>query len=158
MQVTQKSQMAFFEGIPIHIPNEVRQNDPSFYISYNPSSRDYGCPTTALVLKDTQMTKFYILCGDHRKQYGLQIPLKVAQLISEVFRTCDILTAMNNIPTKKVYVGSVPLESYESSLEILITTLKDYLNKSQRTAQTQPLILPMRMMSASGWTLYINPL
>lgn len=71
MQVTQKSQMAFFDGIPLHIPNEVRQNDPSFYISYNPSSSGYGYPTTALVLKDPQMTKFYILCGDHRKQYGV---------------------------------------------------------------------------------------
>lgn len=35
---------------------------------------------------------------------------------------------MNNTPTKKVYVDSVPLTSYESSLEILITTLKDYLD------------------------------
>lgn len=69
MQITQKSHTALFNGIPVHIPNEVRQNDHRFYISYNTSSRDYGCPTTALVLKDPQMTKFYILCGDHRKQY-----------------------------------------------------------------------------------------
>ena len=38
-----------------------------FYVSYNPSSRDYGSDTTALVLGD--MDKFYILIGDHRKQY-----------------------------------------------------------------------------------------
>jgi hypothetical protein len=39
-----------------------------FYISYNYSHRDYGCVTTALVLG--QMQKFYILKGDHRKQYA----------------------------------------------------------------------------------------
>ena len=69
MQITQKPQTAFIGGIPIQVPNEVRQNDPSFYVSYNSSARDYGSPTTALVLNDPQMSKFYILCGDHRKQY-----------------------------------------------------------------------------------------
>jgi len=39
-----------------------------FYISYNNYDIDiYGCKTTALVLG--QMQKFYILNGDHRKQY-----------------------------------------------------------------------------------------
>lgn len=69
MEITQKPHMAFFAGIPTTVLNEVRQNDPSFYISYNRSPRDYGCATTALVLNDPQMTKFYILRGDHRKQY-----------------------------------------------------------------------------------------
>ncbi len=39
-----------------------------FYISYNFSRYDYGCPTTALVLG--QMQKFFILKGDYRKQYA----------------------------------------------------------------------------------------
>lgn len=38
-----------------------------FYVSYDPSTRNYGCVTTALVLG--QMEKFYILKGDHREQY-----------------------------------------------------------------------------------------
>lgn len=69
MQITQKPQTAFLGGVPVNIPNEVRQNNSDFYISYNANSRDYGCPTTALVLDNPQMSKFYILCGDHRKQY-----------------------------------------------------------------------------------------
>lgn len=69
MNITQKAGTVFMDGIPVHVPNEVRQNDPRFYISYNGSARDYGCPTTALVLDDPQMSKFYILCGDHRAQY-----------------------------------------------------------------------------------------
>ncbi len=69
MKITQKSHTTFVDGIPVRAPNEVIQNDPSFYVSYNASSGDYGCPTTALVLNNPQMTKFYILCGDHRKQY-----------------------------------------------------------------------------------------
>lgn len=76
MQITQKPQTVFLGGVPIHIPNEIRRNDPNFYISYSASARDYGCPTTALVLNDPQMTKFYILCGDHRKQYEAAENLK----------------------------------------------------------------------------------
>ena len=43
-----------------------------FYISYNWSTRDYGCVTTALVVG--QMEKFYILKGDHRAAYDALIP------------------------------------------------------------------------------------
>lgn len=71
MEITQKPQVKFLGGIPVQIPNEVRQNDSSFYVSYNASARDYGCPTTALVLNDPEMTKFYILRGDHREHYEL---------------------------------------------------------------------------------------
>lgn len=69
MKVTQNAGVKFFNGTPLHIPNEVRENSREFYISYNSSSSGYGCPTTALVLNNPQMTKFYILCGDHRKQF-----------------------------------------------------------------------------------------
>lgn len=69
MQITQVPQTAFLGGIPVQVPNEVRQSDPGFYVSYNARAGDYGCPTTALVLNDPQMTKFYILCGDHRDPY-----------------------------------------------------------------------------------------
>ncbi len=69
MDITQKAQTVFKDGIPVSVPNEVRQNDPTFYVSYNGNTRDYGCPTTALVVNDPQMSKFYILCGDHRAEY-----------------------------------------------------------------------------------------
>lgn len=50
---------------------QITINDKSydgFYISYNNYDIDcYGCETTALVLG--QMELFYILKGDHRKQY-----------------------------------------------------------------------------------------
>lgn len=69
MKITQKPGTVFFEGMPVFVENEVREIDDSFYISYNCSSREYGCDTTAIVL-EPQMSKFYILCGDHRKQYA----------------------------------------------------------------------------------------
>jgi len=69
MKITQVPKIAHISGFPVYIPNEVRENCSDFCISYNSSSRDYGCPTTALVLNDPQMTKFYILRGDHRKGY-----------------------------------------------------------------------------------------
>lgn len=68
MKVTQKTGVQFLGGMPMHVPNEVMEVSKDFYISFNASSRDYGCPTTALVLG--QGDKFYILCGDHRKAYA----------------------------------------------------------------------------------------
>ena len=67
MKVTQKTGVQFLGGMPMHVPNEVMEVSKDFYISFNASSRDYGCPTTALVLG--QGDKFYILCGDHRKAW-----------------------------------------------------------------------------------------
>lgn len=67
MKITQSPSTQFFGGIPFNVPNEIRQNSDQFYISYNASSRDYGCPTTALVIGNCE--KFYILKGDHRQQY-----------------------------------------------------------------------------------------
>lgn len=50
-----------------------------FYVSFNNYDTDiYGCKTTALVLG--QMQKFYILNGDHRKQY--------AEIIEQGFHAC----------------------------------------------------------------------
>lgn len=50
-----------------------------FYVSYNSYDIDiYGDVTTALVLG--QMQKFYILKGDHRKQY--------AEIIKQGFNKC----------------------------------------------------------------------
>ena len=69
MEVTQKAQNVFMNGVPVYVPNEIRQIDSSFYISYNASSAGYGCKTTALVLESPHTIKFFILCGDHRKQY-----------------------------------------------------------------------------------------
>jgi hypothetical protein len=50
----------------IEIDNKVYKG---FYISYNDKDiADYGCDTTAIVIG--QMEKFYILNGDHRKEYS----------------------------------------------------------------------------------------
>lgn len=68
MKVTQKPGVSFRHGMPLSIPNEVRQNCDEFYISYNASPAHYGSDTTAIVVLDPSMTKFYILLGDHRKQ------------------------------------------------------------------------------------------
>jgi len=60
------------------VPNRVTQGN-GFYISYNNVDSDiYGSDTTALVWG--QMEKFYILNGDHRKQY--------TPLISQGFDAC----------------------------------------------------------------------
>lgn len=57
--------LSFKSGIPIIQPNEVIDSGSEhWYISYNPSARDYGCKTTALVLWDGEY--FIILNGDHR--------------------------------------------------------------------------------------------
>ena len=55
----------FFDGIPVQVPNEIcEQSSKHWYISFNPSARDYGCKTTALVLGDCEY--FLVLNGDHR--------------------------------------------------------------------------------------------
>ena len=55
---------------PVFIPpiNETL-NQKGFYISYCFSSRDYGEPTTALVLESPTM-RFLILKGNHKKEYA----------------------------------------------------------------------------------------
>lgn len=54
-------------------PNTVRSGD-GFYVSHNSEDISvYGCETTALVLG--QMAHFYILKGDHRRQYEDRIAL-----------------------------------------------------------------------------------
>ena len=75
MKTTQKPGTKFCNGIPLSIPNEVMENDPTFYVSYNSSSSGYGCATTALVRNDPQMSHFYILKGDHREQYKAESSL-----------------------------------------------------------------------------------
>lgn len=64
------SSMAFFDGVPALVTNrtdEVETGSKHWYISFNSSSRDYGCETTALVLG--QMEYFLILKGDHREGF-----------------------------------------------------------------------------------------
>lgn len=68
MKVTQTPGVSFFRGMPVSIPNEVRQNCDEFYVSYNASPAHYGSDTTAVVTQGQGGTKFYILLGDHRKQ------------------------------------------------------------------------------------------
>lgn len=43
--------------------NEVADKS-GYHISYNWSSRDYGCPTTAIYIKDTG--QYLILCNNHK--------------------------------------------------------------------------------------------
>ena len=63
----------FFNGIPITINNTITQTDKdeTYYISYNPSKRDYGTDTTALFITigDNERSVFYILKGNHSEQY-----------------------------------------------------------------------------------------
>lgn len=57
--------LSFKSGIPIIQSNEIIDSGSKhWYISYNPSARDYGCKTTALVLGYGEY--FIILNGDHR--------------------------------------------------------------------------------------------
>jgi hypothetical protein len=46
------------------------------HVSYNPSSANYGCKTTAIVLKGRV---FFILNGDHRAELSVIIPDKGIQ-------------------------------------------------------------------------------
>lgn len=63
-----------FNGIPININNTIVKNseEEKYYISYNPSERDYGVDTTALVITigDNERDVFYILSGNHSEQYS----------------------------------------------------------------------------------------
>ena len=59
--------LAFYNGVPVVQTNQVTQDAPEFYISYNPSIRDYGVRTTAIYIKSTG--QFLILAGDHRQGY-----------------------------------------------------------------------------------------
>ena len=68
--VKHTSQAAFCGGIPVTIPNrtdEVETDSSHWHISYCSCSRDYGCPTTALVLGQSEY--FLILKGDHRQGF-----------------------------------------------------------------------------------------
>lgn len=51
----------FCGGIPITFTNTVKKRG-CHHISFNKSSREYGCPTTALVINGRV---FIILCGNH---------------------------------------------------------------------------------------------
>lgn len=57
----------FYDGVPVAQINRIVHGAPEFYISYNPSVRDYGVRTTALYIKSTG--QFLILAGNHSKQY-----------------------------------------------------------------------------------------
>jgi hypothetical protein len=63
----------FFNGIPITIDNTITKSskEEKYYISYNPSKRDYGIDTTALVITigNNERNVFYILKGNHKEQY-----------------------------------------------------------------------------------------
>ena len=54
--------------VPVFKPNVVSQKCDEFYVSYNSyDTHAYGSDTTALVIG--RGNHFYILNGDHRKQY-----------------------------------------------------------------------------------------
>lgn len=63
----------YFNGIPISVNNTITKNskEEKYYVSYNPSKRDYGVDTTALVITigDNERQVFYILKGNHSGQY-----------------------------------------------------------------------------------------
>lgn len=59
--------LEFFDGVPVLTTNEIPVDTPKYHISYNWSCSPYGCPTTAMYIKDT--SQFLILQGDHTKEY-----------------------------------------------------------------------------------------
>lgn len=61
----------YFNGIPISVNNTITKTSKEYYVSYNPSKRDYGVDTTALVITigDNERQVFYILKGNHSEQY-----------------------------------------------------------------------------------------
>ena len=65
--------LKFYDGVPIVEHNTVTKDskEEKYHISYNPYKRDYGVDTTALVIVigDNERQVFYILKGDHTKQY-----------------------------------------------------------------------------------------
>lgn len=67
-------------GVPICTTNVIsKEEKDKFYISYDSSYYAYGINTTALVIdryKENKGDLFYILKGDHRKEYNLCKSLK----------------------------------------------------------------------------------
>lgn len=63
----------YFNGIPVSVTNTITKNseEEQFYVSYNPSKRDYGVDTTALVVMigNNEREVYYILKGNHSAQY-----------------------------------------------------------------------------------------
>lgn len=75
--------VTFHSGVPVLQPNQVQQDNPEFYVSYNPSTSDYGVRTTALYIKSTG--QFLILAGDHRQKYdGLNFKKALAYFYAHV--------------------------------------------------------------------------
>lgn len=66
--------LKFFNGMPVVITNKItnENKEEKYHISYNPSARDYGVDTTALVINigDNERDVYYILSGNHSEQYG----------------------------------------------------------------------------------------
>lgn len=64
----------YVDGIPIFVNNTITTNskEEKYYVSYNPSYRDYGIDTTALVVTigNNERQVFYILKGNHSEQYS----------------------------------------------------------------------------------------
>lgn len=62
----------YYNGLPYWIHNNTFDlKDKGCYVSYNSSTADYGCDTTALVRMDgVNPTKFLILNGNHTKEYA----------------------------------------------------------------------------------------
>lgn len=66
--------LKWFNGVPIIIDNTITKEskEEKYHISYNPSKRDYGVDTTALVIVigDNEREVYYILKGNHSEQYN----------------------------------------------------------------------------------------
>lgn len=66
--------LKYFNGIPVLIENSISTDnkEEKYYVSYNPSYRDYGIDTTALVITigDNERQVYYILKGKHSNEYA----------------------------------------------------------------------------------------
>lgn len=72
--VKNKKMIKNYNGIPISIPNTISKDAKEYYISYNPSSRNYGCSTTCLHINST--SQFLILNGNHKEEFSKCITLE----------------------------------------------------------------------------------
>lgn len=77
--------------------NTTTEYGKDFYVSYNPSVANYGHPTTALVI-GPGMQYFYILNGDHRKQYANIHPPTVEAFIDYFKAHNHLIAKYSDIP------------------------------------------------------------
>lgn len=84
-------------------PNQVLATSDKFYISYNAiDSGWYGSDTTAIVIG--QMQAFYILNGDHRKEFEKLEPLGLDACMEYYHNNKQLHNKYTDTPEKLKYL------------------------------------------------------